>query len=296
MSATAEQIPIARRLDVTPDAYHADPCDTPSLSSGVAHTLIARSPLHAWAAHPKLGGVPREATKEMDQGTLVHTLLLGKGSPLCVVDADSFRTKAARELRDEAKENGQTPVLKHEYEGLLEIVGHLHERIKAEGGELTGEAEVAIEWHEPGEYGPVRCRRMIDMLDTEAPRVTELKTISSADPHTCARQAYTLGYDIAYAATVSALQQYLPEQIGRLTYQHIFVEKAPSNEKPRFKPPYAVVVREVDGMFEELGMRRWRRAVKLWEQCLRMNRWPGYSATPLTVPAWAVSNEEFATV
>ena len=29
-------------------AYHADPCEAPSLSSGIARTLLTRSTLHAW--------------------------------------------------------------------------------------------------------------------------------------------------------------------------------------------------------------------------------------------------------
>ena len=36
------------------DAYHADPCPGPSLSSSVAKLMLDRSPLHAWHAHPRL--------------------------------------------------------------------------------------------------------------------------------------------------------------------------------------------------------------------------------------------------
>lgn len=37
----------ARRIDVTEAEYHADPCETPSLSSSLAKVLLAKSPLEA---------------------------------------------------------------------------------------------------------------------------------------------------------------------------------------------------------------------------------------------------------
>jgi hypothetical protein len=40
--------------DTTAVDYHADPCPEPSLSAHIAALLCARSPRHAWAAHPKL--------------------------------------------------------------------------------------------------------------------------------------------------------------------------------------------------------------------------------------------------
>ena len=36
------------------DEYHADPCPTPSLSSGIARVLWANTPMHAWFKHPRL--------------------------------------------------------------------------------------------------------------------------------------------------------------------------------------------------------------------------------------------------
>ena len=36
--------------------YHADCAPEPSLSSSIARTLLAQSPLHAYHAHPRMGG------------------------------------------------------------------------------------------------------------------------------------------------------------------------------------------------------------------------------------------------
>ena len=45
-------------------AYHADPCPVPSLSAGVAHTLLTQSPLHAKYCHPRLTAQPPEENGE----------------------------------------------------------------------------------------------------------------------------------------------------------------------------------------------------------------------------------------
>ena len=65
--------------DLPEHEYHSDPCDSPSLSASIAQTIVLESPAHAWLQHPRFGGKQIEPTKEMDRGTLVHALLLGKG-------------------------------------------------------------------------------------------------------------------------------------------------------------------------------------------------------------------------
>ena len=60
--------------------YVADPVVRPSLSASIGWTLLTRSPLHAWAAHPRLGQADETApTKAMDFGTVAHRLLLEDG-------------------------------------------------------------------------------------------------------------------------------------------------------------------------------------------------------------------------
>src|SRR5262245_31717991 len=100
-----------RVLNCTIEQYHADPCETPSLSHSVAHELINKSPLHSWMRHPRLGGQHKKETKEMDRGSLVHALLLGAGKPIVIIKADDWRTKASQQDRDYAREQGHIPVL-----------------------------------------------------------------------------------------------------------------------------------------------------------------------------------------
>ena len=98
--------------DLDAAAYHADPCPEPSLSSSIGKLIVGRSPLHAKCAHPRLNPdyQPRESGK-FDLGSTVHKLILGKGAEVVAIEADDWRTKAAKEARDTARGDGKTPML-----------------------------------------------------------------------------------------------------------------------------------------------------------------------------------------
>jgi len=75
--------------DIPETDYHADPIAEPSLSSSIAKILLARSPRHAWANHPRLNpNQEPETRREFDFGSAAHAMLLeGSMSNFSVVDA-----------------------------------------------------------------------------------------------------------------------------------------------------------------------------------------------------------------
>jgi hypothetical protein len=88
--------------------YHADP----ALSSGIAKLLIDRSPAHAWTAHPSLNPAwEREVEDKFDIGTAAHRLLL-EGED-CIVEGDykDWRSKEAKEFKEDARALNQIPLL-----------------------------------------------------------------------------------------------------------------------------------------------------------------------------------------
>lgn len=278
----------ARILDITPAVYHTDPCARPSLSCSLAHTLITRSPLHAWTEHPKFGNVRDESTKDQNDGSIIHKLLLGKGVDVQIVSGyDNFQTKAARMLRDEAVNAGRVPILEHKYAAIQTAAERIRENLAAQGCVLNGASEVAIEWEEQGELGPVLCRSMLDHVFLGAGAIIDVKKIISAAVHTCTQHNYAYGYDIQAYAYPRALAALRPELAGRVDFKFAYCE---------MEPPYAVRFVPPDGVMRELGARRWARAVSLWERCLARDHWPSYNDTinPISVPAWALTQEEFA--
>src|ERR1700747_1719 len=95
--------------------YLAD-AEGPRLSASLAHLMLSKSPRQPGAGPPLLGACsPDESTDDRDRGTLLHALLLG-GRNVIEVEADDYRTKAARELRDEIKAAGDVPVLTQKLE------------------------------------------------------------------------------------------------------------------------------------------------------------------------------------
>lgn len=283
MSAIEQPDPMARILPVTLEEYFRDPCARPSLSQSCAHTLVTRSPAHAWIEHPRFGAAPRESTKAQDEGSIIHKLILGKGTELEILEVDEYRTNYAKALRDNALAAGKIPVKAKDFEPMQAAAIAIADRLRNEHSiELDGESEVPIEWYEAGNEGWVLCRGMIDHLKRQVPVIYDLKKITSADEVTCSRHAYDYGYDIQGAAYVSAVTKLLPKFAGRIKYVPIFME---------IEPPYAVVTPDPDGEMRECGQRRWQRAVEIWERCLAENRWPVYTFTQLSLPGYALARE-----
>lgn len=274
--------------DVSEADYHADEIGSPrpSLSASVAHTLIAKSPLHAWMRHPKLGNAPREQSTEMDRGTRIHALVLGTPLQLSVITADNYRTKAAQEQRDAAYANGLMPILARELDAEREIARCITEQLKSCGIAFAGSRETVAVWEEPSGRGPVSCRGKLDHVCP--PAIDDLKTCRSAHPDKLARHVTEYGYHIQAAAYCSALASIHPEAAGRIRFRWIFAEIL---DEPAAKGPRAIVtVARPSGAMMELGAALWRRAVETWAACLEEDRWPGYaeSEAALDPPSWAM--------
>ena len=273
----------ARILDVSEGEYFADPCAVPSLSQSIANVLVNESPRHAWLRHPRLGKCPEAATRALDDGTILHKLILGAGAAVQVIEAENFRTKAAQELRDAAVAAGQVPVLRARYRELAQGAERLRAQCAAMGFPLTGQSEVAIEWSE-GEDDPVLCRGRLDHVFLDRGIIYDIKKTRSANPNYLRRNFVELGYAGQYAAYTRALAKLTPEFEGRVDFVFLFME---------IEPPYSVVPVRPDGAFKEIGSLRWQRAVDTWRTCLRTNRWPGYceSAITLDAPVWVINQE-----
>src|SRR3990167_10985225 len=117
--------------------YIADPAPSPSLSSGIARAILEESPLHAFHKHPRLNPHYLQDHKTaFDLGTVAHAVLLeGSYKKIAVVNAVDWRTKEAKETRDEARANGMTPIL---VEQMTEV-----ELMFEEAKRAIGESELA---------------------------------------------------------------------------------------------------------------------------------------------------------
>ena len=242
--------------------YIRDPAPEPSLSASVAHLLLTRSARHAWLAHPRLNPAwAPEATEQTDLGTLAHALLLEQDdSRLVVVEADDWRTKAARLARDEARAAGKLPLLAHKLDAVRAMLDVARDMIGvSELAETfaTGRVEQTLLWQE----GPVWCRCRPDVVSQDGRVVVDYKTTSgSAEPDAWARtQLLALGYDVQAAFGLRAVT-------GDADFVFVVQET---------EPPYAVSFVGLSPAFKAFAEAKRAHAVTLWRHCRERDEWPG---------------------
>ena len=265
----------AQRLGVIPglheDLYHADP---DSISASSAKDLL-RSPAHFLAAreNPK-------TSDAMELGTVVHSMILGVGSPYVAVEGNRNRNDVKAKI--EAAEAEGKIVLKPEQlthaermaDAVLthELAGKL-----LSGGDPAESAEVSMFWTDPTWDVTRRCRW--DWINGERGIGVDLKTAVDANPDDMPKAIVKWGYDLsaAWYLAVSA-----GCEVDLRAYCLVFVEKA---------PPYAVVVAELDEEFMDRGRALAARALDTYRACLDSGQWPSYlpddAFISLTPPAWA---------
>jgi hypothetical protein len=210
--------------DFTAEQYHADPAPRPSGSSGTLATLIVDTPRAAKETHPRLRtvGTPeqeeerekKQRDKKFDLGSIAHTLLLGKGREIVVIDAADWKTKAAKEQRDEAFANGLQPCLAKTFEKAQMMVEAARLQLgddKENSDAFTnGRAEIPLFWQEQTKPGKMWMRAMLDWQMDDRRRIYDYKTFArGADPDQFNRWLAGAGKDIQdpfYSRGVAALE------------------------------------------------------------------------------------------
>lgn len=261
--------------------YHADR-DGPSLSSSIAHIILSRSPLHAWFAHPRLNPHYRaEESAEFDYGTAAHSLLLeGDESGLVVVEADDWRTKAAKELRDAARAAGKTPLLARQIAKVRAMVKAAQQAVA--DSEIAGAFEGAIAEHSIyWQEGEIRCKARPDLINDTMRLILDYKTCANAEPDAFMRAGLSYGYDIQEAFYRRGMKA-----LGR-DYNFVFL----AQEK---EPPYACSLVALDPAMQDMAERKVSFALASWQSCLKANRWPGYPnrIAYISPPAWYAAQAE----
>jgi len=268
--------------------YHAQTgSDTPLFSYSVAKTINSKSAYHAWLEHPLLGNQPRESTKAVDKGSIIHGLLLGSGQEIVVIEADSFRTNAAKELRDLAYSEEKIPILEKDWTALIEGVETIKYNIKQLAPYFfePHESELSVRWEMDN---GVKCQSRFDFVQPKDGRlkIIDLKSTKDANPNELDRDIIKFGYDIQETMYMDCGAKTWPDMAGRIDWEFIFVEP---------EPPYMVSVIETDSSMSWLGEHKLQRSSDKWAECLKIKKgqpWPGYGRQIVSAPGWAVSKEE----
>ena len=250
--------------DLPEEEYHAD--EGSISSTGMKLLLKAPALFRHEQAHPTF----KDA---WDLGTVTHKMILDSGPKIDIVEADEWRTNAAKAQREEARAAGHVALLRKHYDQAERMANAVLDHHVAAQLLTGGRAEVSA-FREDEETG-IGLRARFDYVIPGA--LVDVKTAANADPRALPRVVLERGYDLQdahYRETGARLG------LDAGTFAFVFVEK---------DPPHLVTVCQLDGDFIARGRRRVRAAIERYRDCVAADQWPGYihNFTTLTMPRWA---------
>lgn len=254
-------------FDMPSDEYHADPCDTPSLSAGMITDLLA-APAKCFEASRRLNPnwEPPETEEKFTLGTVRHVLFLEPDlfdAKVTVVRFDDWRTKEAKSLRSAIREAGKTPILEKHMDRV-----HAARRAFLATAFLTaafadGFYERSMFWRHP-EHG-FWCRSRPDFIAHSGAYLNDYKATKDANPENFGAHAFRMGYHrrAAWYLDGAAIT------LGREPDHYWFVNQED-------KAPYLTSVIELDVNAIEAGRAQNARASAMFARCLETGEWHGY--------------------
>lgn len=268
------------------DDYHADPVPGGSLSSSGARKLLPPS-CPAMFRHEQLNGQAHKAT--FDFGHAAHQMVLGNGPDIAVIDAGDWRTKAAKEARDEAYAAGQVPLLPGDYEQVTAMADALRQHPIASAllDPTKGTAEQSLFWYDPV-FGVWRRARLDWLPHKTGGRmiVADYKTTISAEPAAIKKAVFNYGYHQQADWYLDGVQEL--GLADNPAFLFVFQEKT---------APYLVTVTELDAESLMWGRTLNHKAIDLYRRCVDTGQWPGYADREVILadlPGWAIKQYETA--
>jgi hypothetical protein len=273
--------------DFPEEAYHADPCPEPSASRSIIKTIVERTPRHAFIAHPRLDpNFERpDPPDRFDLGTAIHTALLGRGGKIAEAPFENWTTKASKEFRAAAREQGLVPMLTDQMKRVNDMADAVREQLPDFGMERLfnrdhGRAEVVAAWQDPV-GGWSRC--LIDWLDADL-TITDVKSteIELGDMDALGRHCSSMGYEVQHAFYERALVNLYPEMEGRVKFRFLFCE---------VKAPYAILPVVLPNDAIAKGRATVAKGMELWAAAKASGKWPRFSgaARIADYPPWSVA-------
>lgn len=253
--------------------YHADE----ALGSTSLKTLATRTPAHYQhdLKHPK-------SSAAFDLGTAAHSLILEQDeSGIVVIDVDAKRGKVWTDPASAAEAEGKIALTSKEWAQVVAMRDAVMAHPLAKAALDGGTPEESVFWsHESGTA--LKCRP--DMLHRGGKLgnlIVDLKTVQSADQADFAKSAANFGYHIQQAHYQSGLKAATGEDFD---FIFVLIEKS---------PPYLPAVVQLDAEDVARGAELAERSIRIYNECSKSGRWPGYeSTTPIELPRWARFQEE----
>lgn len=216
-----------------------------------------------------------------DFGALAHKTILEKQThpDLHVVEAPDFRTKAAREERDEQRALGKIVLSRPEYEAFNSGMHHIQEAIQ--GNTVANDLltdhnpEISVFWEDDG----IGMKARIDALHEKEGIAVDLKTVRSARPNDFRKQISDLGYYIQAKHYLNGLKAVTGRDFD---WYFVAVQKV---------APFMVSVHKLEDVVLDEAQDRLEYAKRRIQQS--KDGWPGYSSVfTQELTAWEAQKNE----
>jgi hypothetical protein len=266
--------------------YHADCCDSPSISSSGIRKIWSASPAHYWWDSPYNPNRPEpDERPHFSIGRAAHHLLyLGrKGFDDEFVIRPSewkdWRTAAAQEWRKEQIKAGKTIITEGELEAITGMARSLAAHPLVKQGILDGAVERSLIFRDPVTGVWVKARP--DNVPNASATFADFKSTHSVSDDALSRTLAEYGYHVQAAIVGMASRALLGVEME--SFALVWAEKA---------APHCVDVTELTPADLERGALQARRGLDLFAECIRTNEWPGPAgkrkdARYLALPSWA---------
>lgn len=260
--------------DFSIEDYYRDPAPEPSLSQSIAKVLLDQSPAHAAMEHPRLKPHAQD-DDEIEKysavqaiGSAAHRLLIGRGKEIAIGSFDAWRTKEAKQFREDAETGGRIPILSKHFDRASEMVEAAREQLDDIGWHdafRVGHGEVCLIWQE----GPTWFRTLVDWEASLTEYDYKSGGVSFA-PHDIGFKMERDGWHIQGAMHERGYDALDPQNAGRRKFRFVAQENY---------PPYALVGVELTENWLTMGRKALEMVIPVWRQCLANKRWPAYPPT-----------------
>ena len=280
--------------DIAAELYHGavDLLPEPSLSSTGAKTLLGKSPLHFWHASAMNPDRVEQDKPHFNVGKAAHDMILlhDRWPAHYFVTSEGFSRAKTKQCgpeiseADEAAASGFTVLSFDQAETVRAVAAAIQKCPLAVACLTNGVTEETLAWQDPLTERWLRARpdfRPNTIPMRHATRVVaDLKFVAptNASPAGFARAIENFGYHQSaawYWDGIKAVYDIAPTH-----WLHVVVEK---------EAPYCVSLYELPREDIERGRVLNRRAITIFDRCMKEGRWPGYApdSIPVGLPHWA---------
>lgn len=257
--------------DISAELYHSDPIPGGSLSSTGARRLTdCPARFKYFLDHPE------PYKPEFEFGTAAHTVILGNGPELVVVDEKRWDTDETKARVAAIRAAGNVPLKAEARQRIDDMAEALAQH--PEASDLltpgSGIAEQSAFWQDDN---GIWRRARFDWLRPED--IVDYKTARSVHPDALQKAVYEHGYHQQedFYRTIAVALGLVPPTAS---FKFVFQEK---------QPPYLVTVAELDFPARVIGGELNARALHTYAMCQATGHWPAYSegTAHISLPPWA---------